>query len=180
MHAPRSASRSRYNSSMRRVSRIVLASGCAASLLRFYRQRRLAHLRIRNRPRRRYLQQHRKPRLQQHPLPRLQQRLSCRRSWWPAAARRSPFSTRAGASRCRHLCRTFRIRQSQPDATGRAMFVAPSGATALYADLRNGGAPTMAPIAPRSPTPRTARLRSRLSVRLQSPVRSRKSPAFLA
>ena len=33
------------------------------------------------------------------------------------------------------------------DATGRAMFVAPSGATALYADLRNGGAPTMAPIA---------------------------------
>jgi hypothetical protein len=33
------------------------------------------------------------------------------------------------------------------DSTGRAMFVAPSGATALYADLRTGGAPTMASIA---------------------------------
>jgi len=33
------------------------------------------------------------------------------------------------------------------DSTGRALFVAPSGATALYADLKTGGAPAMAPIA---------------------------------
>ena len=32
------------------------------------------------------------------------------------------------------------------DSTGRAVFVAPSGATALYADFKNGGAPTMTPI----------------------------------
>ncbi len=135
MREPRQTSRSRYNFSMQRVSRIVFVCGCVAALFAFLPAAAAA----------------RAP--QGSPLP------ASTAPATPATTIVLPQKLLAGSRATLavldangRLVAGVAVELSgfgevKTDSTGRAMFVVPSGATALYADLRTGGAPTMAPIA---------------------------------